>query len=276
MADHFYPHLDGITDNSKLINYVNTPELFDYAQQGIDLLSKFPELTVWKVQCKHPSRMKNNAWYVGFVDKEDPFLMNFTIIPSNLNVEFRFSQYLPEKGFEKLKWQTKNWRCADIKSYDYKFILNLIEGYIGNIKNDVYSDKLRSGGRSFVEEFIYRDLKSIYPNIHIERNKRPDELRSDKDKPLELDLFIPELSVAIEVQGPQHFREVYGDNSRLKINDKVKINWCKENGVKMIWVDWEKYNENMLRETKNTRIKLMKNQLNTYYESKEPFFMWQW
>ncbi len=275
MAEHFYPYRDGKTDKKGLLTYINTPELMNYAKNGLDLLQNFHDLTVWKVQCKHPSRMKNNAWYVGFVDREEPYLMNFTITPSNLNIEFRFSQYLPASKFEELKWQTKSWRCADLKSFGKKYVISLIQAYLINIKGDFYSGRLKVGGRSFVEDLIFRDLKQVYNDgINIERNKRPDNLRSDKDKPLELDIFLPEIGIAIEVQGPQHFKSIYGDNRRLKDNDKVKKEWCEKNGIKLIWVSWEGYNEHMLKKRKHERTLALKNEIEKINNSDTNFYFW--
>ena len=252
MATHFYPRSDGKAP----IVYINSQRLIKYATIAQEILANFKDLAVWKVQCKDPSYM-NNAWYVGLVTHEKPFLMNFTITSGNLNIEFRFSQYLGIKNLDRLKWQTKNWRRIDINSFSQQEIYDVISTYIINITPIVLLQTIRSGGRSFVEDILFADIKKLFPNELVEKNKRLNELRSDKNRPLEFDIYIPGINVAIEVQGPQHFRNIYGDNSRLVECDIMKRNWCVTNKICLIWINWEEYNARLLKKTQAERLRVL-------------------
>jgi len=264
MATHGYPHID----KKDPIEYINSGNLFKYAHIAKKILDEFQDLFVWKVQMKAPS-YSNNAWYVGLSSHENPFLMNFTITSGNLNVEFRFSQFLPEDIFDNLKWQTKNWRRMDFNSYNIEYIKHAIASYLNNVKPYVVESKLKVSGRSFVEDIIFQNITKIYPDTLIERNKRLDALRSDKGVPLEFDIYIPELKTAIEVQGPQHFKKIYGDNSRLIHNDLYKKIWCAKNCTKLLCINWEEYNNKILKLNKTYRIAKLKDMVSQLIDSKE-------
>ena len=208
MAIHHFPD----KEDGELVSYINDPRLLPWAKESLHLLEDIPDLKVWETQYKGQGVL-NTCWYVGSTVQQKPYLLNFTMIPSNLNVEFRFSHYLPREDFEKLKWQNSSWRYADIKTYGTDSTKGLIKRYLSNILADLLNGNLRQGGKSFAETLLFRSLQEIYEGENILENIRPDNLRSEKNTPLELDLYIPELKIAIELQGPQHFREVYGENS---------------------------------------------------------------
>jgi hypothetical protein len=89
--------------------------------------------------------------------------------------------------------------------------------------------------------FIEDNLK-----YKIKNNFRPDWLKNEFSlKKQELDIFIPELNIAIEYQGRHHFIDLYNDKikfERTKILDKNKYNMCKEMGVKLYYFTQDKRN----------------------------------
>jgi len=272
MAEHFFPDID----KKPWISFIINNKLKPYAIEADKLLSRLHQLKVWEIQRKGQG-YADNALYVGMASKNKPYLLNFKIIPSNLCVEFRFSQYLPDDIFELLKWQNTSWRYGDLKSFGIDRIKGMIERYIENIRSDFDAELLKPGGRSFAEEMIYKALKDIYPAIHIKTNLRPDKLRkTPRSKPLELDLFIEEKQLAIEVQGPQHFKEIYGSNIDLQNNDQFKKKWCRENNIKLIWMDWEGIN--ILMKNKHPTVFLknyLQNLINCFINSEKLFLWWQ-
>ena len=269
MATHVRPNLE----NKPLHAYINDPKLDQYARKAAELLTFFPQLKVWEVQYK-PEGMADTAWYVGFASKEDPYVMNFKIIPSNINVEFRFSQYLSENVFGLLKWQNTSWRYADYKKFGLNEVRSMIGQYLSNIHDDFDNGKLKQGGRSFAEKMIQKALSDIFPGAEILSNIRPDVLRSSLNKPLELDIFLPQMNFAIEIQGPQHFKNVYGSNARLKENDQTKKEWCARNGVRLIWMNWEGINQDILRLGFNDRVDKIKKLVDAFLLSEHHFMWW--
>src|SRR4051794_29278672 len=96
---------------------------------------------------------------------------------------------------------------------------------------------------------IRAQVEAIFPGIEIKSNHRPDDLRSRRQRPLELDLHMPELGLAIEVQGPQHFRPLRGPNDQLIENDLRKKQWCRDRGIRLMWMNWDELTNGLFRMT---------------------------
>lgn len=269
MADHHFP----LNENKKPIELLSSFDLFSSAKIAEQIIAKHKGIVIPKIQWQS-SKQPRNAWYVAFDFDHDIKVINLTITKPGVNVEFRHSQYLNPKYFDMMKWQTNSWRCLDTQSYSYQFINEIVTDYLNNIKNDIYKKKIKVGGRSYMEDMIYNDLLSIFPSAHIDRNKRLDKMRSDKNKPLELDIYVKDKSFALEVQGPQHYKDIYGSNERLKINDKVKIAWCQKNRINLIWINWEEYNQTILREKQAHRIKFFTRIFEHIRQNDNYFFDW--
>jgi hypothetical protein len=269
MAEHHFP----LKENKKPIDLLSSFDLFNSAKTAEQILANHDGVVIPKIQWQS-SKQSRNAWYVAFDFDHDIRIINLTITRPGVNVEFRHSQYLNPKYFDMMKWQTNSWRCIDTQSYSFKLINEVIADYLNNIKDDIRRKKLKAGGRSYMEDMIYNDLLAIYPSVQIDRNKRLDKMRSDKNKPLEFDLYVKEKSFAIEVQGPQHYKEIYGSNERLKTNDRFKIEWCKKNKINLIWINWEEYNQTILRENQTQRIIFFNKILEHINKCDNFFFDW--
>jgi hypothetical protein len=135
--------------------------------------------------------------------------------------------------------------------------------------------KLKSGGKSSAEALLCRHLERLFPSHPVLPNKRLDELRSAKGKPLELDLWVPSLKLAVEVQGPQHFRAVWGDNTTLMANDRRKRQWCKANGVKLAWMNWDGVVKELLRRPDEEQHKHLKGIFGRFVSGKQSFLWWK-
>ena len=93
------------------------------------------------------------------------------------------------------------------------------------VHNIVYK-KFRK--RSKLEEYIGVKLKQIYPNLYIEFNNR-------KMLKLELDIYIPSLKLAIELNGPTHYKPIHGMEILYKqqMNDARKFIKCLDLDIKI-------------------------------------------
>lgn len=71
---------------------------------------------------------------------------------------------------------------------------------------------------------------------------------------LYIDIFIKELNLAVECNGIQHFKPVgFFHNGKAgfeksKNNDSAKVEWCVNNGISLVNVDYnEKVTETLLK-----------------------------
>lgn len=84
-------------------------------------------------------------------------------------------------------------------------------------------------------------VKKQFPKQVMLRNYRPDWLEG-----LELDVYLPDMALAFEYQGIQHFVpiEIWGGEEKLRVqqkNDKRKYELCSERGIKLLYATYEDY-----------------------------------
>lgn len=91
---------------------------------------------------------------------------------------------------------------------------------------------LKDTGRSKLEKWIQNDLIIKYPELEI--------LYNDKTAiKMELDIFIPSLKLAFEINGIFHYKDVFnnGNLDRQKVIDEEKKTRCNSNLIKLIEID---------------------------------------
>ena len=100
------------------------------------------------------------------------------------------------------------------------------------------STECRSKHR-YKETFVEKEFSKMLDAAGIKHE------RNDRTiiKPLELDFWIPDLKVAIEINGPCHYQPIYGEDTLAsqKARDKRKREACKALGIKLRVVkpaDW--------------------------------------
>ena len=75
------------------------------------------------------------------------------------------------------------------------------------------------------------------------------KFKHGKEVGLFLDFFIPSLSLAVEIQGEQHyvfnrfFHKTKFDFLKAQQRDKDKAYWCQINGIKLITLSYRKHEE---------------------------------
>ena len=84
--------------------------------------------------------------------------------------------------------------------------------------------------RSKLEKWLEQQLTNLYPNLEIHFNQKS-AINS------ELDIYIPSLKLAIEINGILHYESIFGSDklNQIQLNDKRKIIQCEKNNIK-IWV----------------------------------------
>jgi very-short-patch-repair endonuclease len=107
----------------------------------------------------------------------------------------------------------------------------------GNICPQCNIEKTESNGERKIREFLEKN------NITTVSQKRFDGCRYKN--PLPFDFYLPEHNICIEFDGQQHFipSKIFGGDEKLletQRNDKIKNEYCADNGIKLIRI---KYNE---------------------------------
>lgn len=97
-----------------------------------------------------------------------------------------------------------------------------------------YNNKHKEFGtrRSKLEKYIEEKLSLLYPDIKILFNDKT-SINS------ELDIYIPSLKLAFELNGIFHYEPIFGDKKLLNIqeNDKNKFKLCQEKNISLCVID---------------------------------------
>lgn len=108
---------------------------------------------------------------------------------------------------------------------------------------------------------LFRIIKEYFPNEKILWEHKHPNIRSSYNRKLELDVYLPNLKIAFEFQGTQHIKlcKFFSINEKtfaqLQENDKIKKDRCKQLGITLIEVNYDK---DYRRDPKNTVINLIR------------------
>lgn len=96
-----------------------------------------------------------------------------------------------------------------------------------------------SKGESVIEKWL------ISKNISYESQKRFPDCKDKKTLPF--DFYLPDYNKAIEFDGEQHYKPIkyFGGEKRLEYlqkHDKIKDDFCKENGIPLLRIPYNKFN----------------------------------
>lgn len=95
--------------------------------------------------------------------------------------------------------------------------------------------KTKGNRRSKIEYWLEKQLTTKYNQLHFDFNKK-DIIDS------ELDIYIPSIKLAIELNGIFHYEPIYGQEKLTKIqkNDNKKFQICYEQNIELLIIDISK------------------------------------
>lgn len=116
--------------------------------------------------------------------------------------------------------------CEITRSKNQRFFCNRSCAAIYNNRN-----KKKGNRRSKLERWIETNLTELFPNLTIEYNK--------KTIGAELDVYIPSLNLAFELNGIFHYEPIFGNNklNQIKTNDKFKSELCYNHQIDLCIID---------------------------------------
>jgi hypothetical protein len=96
----------------------------------------------------------------------------------------------------------------------------------------IYNNTHKTNGirRSKLEKWIEDQLKTTFPNLAIKFN-------DIETIGLELDIYIPDLRLAFELNGIFHYKPIYKNYLKTINNDQKKIQICADKGINLIVID---------------------------------------
>lgn len=117
----------------------------------------------------------------------------------------------------------------------------------------IFNNKNKSYGtrRSKLEEYLEKCLKETFPNLTI--------VYSGKEViGSELDIYIPSLKLAFEIQGIFHYEPIFGQEKldQIQKNDLLKVMKCREKDIELISINCSKQ-KNVTTETNQPFLKLI-------------------
>lgn len=94
------------------------------------------------------------------------------------------------------------------------------------------ANKKHGSSRSKLELWIEKELLSTYPELKFKFNSK-EEIKS------ELDIYIPNLKLAFELNGIYHYEPIHGNENlkRVQNNDLRKFQACHETGISLCVID---------------------------------------
>lgn len=117
-------------------------------------------------------------------------------------------------------------RCKDIKKSENHFCSISCAATYNN------THKTKGNRRSKLEKWLEEQIAILYPDLEI--------LYSDKTTiNSELDIYIPSLNLAFELNGIFHYEPIFGESKleQIQNNDHRKFQACLEKGIELCIID---------------------------------------
>lgn len=126
-----------------------------------------------------------------------------------------------------------------LKRYGFTGFLRLVYPQVEWIQQ-----KLDSRAKKSTQFWLKKQVGSLFPGMQILEDYRHPQLRYQSGAAAELDLFLPQLNLAFEYQGEQHYHDLpmFGPLELYRLRDSDKVQLCADAGIKLVIVPywWDK------------------------------------
>ena len=131
----------------------------------------------------------------------------------------------------KLTTQTKCLNCNKEFTIKISVLKKSINHFCTSSCSASYRNKNKKSGyrRSKLEIYIEQQLKLDYPMLDIRFN--------DRSIGYELDIYIPSLKLAFEINGIHHYKPIWKNYKRTIEIDKEKLTTCLEHNIRLFVYD---------------------------------------
>lgn len=196
-------------------NYISEKSLLG----EVTSLLNFEKKLCHRCNMATPSLRYCHEMYGGNFSQYYGWYINQTMFRLGIRGTFYLENYTPNFIIEKIKLGSN--------------LSNLIE----NITREEFGFR-KIGEGNISETILIKIVEKLYPSNIIFKHHRPKWLNG-----LELDVFLPELKLAFEYQGQQHFYPIKAWGGlkilkELRLRDEKKRKICSEVGIKLIEVDY--------------------------------------
>uniref|UniRef100_A0A6B2L4U2 Uncharacterized protein n=1 Tax=Arcella intermedia TaxID=1963864 RepID=A0A6B2L4U2_9EUKA len=115
-------------------------------------------------------------------------------------------------------------------------------------------------GKKAGQRYLLRSLCEIFPNHRIYEEYSHPTLKFPSKRPITLDVYIPQLNLAFEYQGIQHYQDTsfFGKTQTRKTRDDTKLKICADHNLQIIDIPywWPGDKDFLLDELKKRNIKV--------------------
>lgn len=167
----------------------------------------------------------------------EDFLKNKKVLQDAINGRKGTAQYCSRTCCQKAKQgvvSTSCNQCGKKFETDKSQFKKSLNHFCGSSCSATYNNQRKKHGtrRSKLEVWLEQQLPTLYPSIEFHFNRK-DAINS------ELDIYIPSMKLAFELNGIFHYEPIYGAKKLAQIqnNDQRKYQACIEREIEMCLID---------------------------------------
>lgn len=236
---------------------VRKPKRAVAAKMLIDYLNTFfPEVVVKDIRWRRNTA--GDVFYVDFVDYPEIRPIYAWLQMKDVCFELTkrdYYQHCDKDLALQLDFKSRNpngvkyFMLSKPQELSVPFVRKYLDTYLEELTNGI---PMRTGLST--ELMLFDDLRDVFPNETIRHGERPIVRESTGGK-LELDIWLKDRKVAIEIQGASHFEHSnwHGTFDGVRKRDEEKRQWCEDFGIQLLRLEWQAFSKHLWSMTPDQR-----------------------